>query len=360
MQETRSGGSIACETDRNEPILAAKRPRSESASSPSSGDIDSMSDHRTPLFGRLAAALPDLVLRGGLHAAAGAASLSPWCRRARANLDLALGKELDEASRNRTARACLHHAARIASEWLRLSRLEGTGRRAARVQRWMEENISIDESIHHFDAELDAGRGVVIATAHIGNWELLGARLVPHVRAHGVNPVAVGLDRHGWLRRLRESYGVESLPQNTHPRRLLEVLAAGRPIALLADMEVRRLAGTFLPFLGTDALTMTAPAALARSAGCAILPMRCYIPRGETGYHICAEPPLSIDPDLPRKEATHALTRRLNSVYETWIRETPEQWAWYQPRWRTRPGTLDAIPLKARADRPDLPGANDG
>ncbi len=360
MQEPLSLGVAACETDGNEPMQEAERSGSKPAPSPSPGPEGPMNDHHASLVGRLVAALPDIVLRGGLHAAAVAASLGPWNKQARSNLDLALGEELDEITRRHTAKACLHHAARIASEWLRLSRLEGTGRRAARVQRWMEENISIDESIHHFDAELDAGRGVVIATAHIGNWELLGARLVPHVRAHGVNPVAVGLDRHGWLRRLRESYGVESLPQNTHPRRLLEVLAAGRPIALLADMEVRRLAGTFLPFFGTDALTMTAPAALARSAGCAILPMRCYIPRGETGYHICTEPPLSIDPDLPRKEATHALTRRLNSVYETWIRETPEQWAWYQPRWRTRPGTLDAIPLKARADRPDLPGANDG
>ena len=124
-------------------------------------------------------------------------------------------------------------------------------------------------------------------------------------------------------------------------------------------MEVRRLAGTFLPFLGTPALTMTAPAALARSSGCSILPMRCYLPRGAAGYRVCFEPPLSLDSDLPRKEATLDLTRRLSSVYEAWIRETPEQWAWYQPRWRTRPGTLDAIPLGARAKRPELPGAYD-
>ena len=88
--------------------------------------------------------------------------------------------------------------------------------------------------------------------------------------------------------------------------------------------------------------------------------MRCYLPHGENTYRIRFEQPLRIDPGLPRKQATSDLMRRLNSTYESWIRETPEQWAWYQPRWRTRPGTLEAIPLSARAGRPDLPGANDG
>ena len=218
----------------------------------------------------------------------------------------------------------------------------------------------MDESVCYLDEELDRGRGIILATAHIGNWELLGARVTPHIVASGYDPIAIGLDRSGWLRRLRAAYGAESLPQNTHPRKLLKALAEGRPIALLADLEVRRLAGTFLPFFGVPALTMTAPAALARSSGCAILPLRCYLPRGATRYRVCFDAPISIDTNLPRREATIDLTRRLNAVYEKWIRETPEQWAWYQPRWRTRPGTLDAIPLSARAERPDLPGAYDG
>jgi KDO2-lipid IV(A) lauroyltransferase len=308
----------------------------------------------------LLASLPDPITRCGLHAAAHAAGLSSWSRQAHANLELALGEELDAAARRRTARACFHHAARVAADCLRLSRAGRGDRRARRVRRWVEQSVTLDESLALLDTERQAGRGVVLATAHIGNWELLGARLTPHVRSNGVTPVAVGLDRHGWLRRLRGSYGLESLPQNTHPRRLLEFLAEGRPIALLADMEVRRLAGTFLPFFGTEALTMTAPAALARSANCSILPVRCYLPHGENTYRIRFEQPLRIDPSLPRKQATSDLMRRLNSTYESWIRETPEQWAWYQPRWRTRPGTLEAIPLSARAGRPDLPGANDG
>ena len=315
---------------------------------------------RDPLAERVARRLPALFTRPLLHAAATALSLGSLGKRARANLDLTLGEELGSDDRRQVMKGSLHHAARVASEWARLSRLKLGGRPAARVWEWIEEHVSMDESVRHLDAELERGRGVILATAHIGNWELLGARVTPHIVSSGYDPIAIGLDRSGWLRRLREAYGVESLPQNTHPRELLAALAEGRPVALLADMEVRRLAGTFLPFLGVPALTMTAPAALARSSGCAILPMRCYLPRQATRYRVCFDAPLTIDASLPKKEATVDLTRRLNDVYERWIRETPEQWAWYQPRWRTRPGSIDAIPLSARAERPDLPGAYDG
>jgi KDO2-lipid IV(A) lauroyltransferase len=323
-------------------------------------DLEDPALGQDPIAERLARGLPSFITASLLHAAAAAVSLGSLGKRARSNLDLAFKGELDSNARRRVMKGSLHHAARVASEWARLSRLKRGGRSAARVWEWLESYVSMDESVRHLDGELERGRGVILATAHIGNWELLGARVTPHIIASGYDPIAIGLDRGGWLRKLRTAYGVESLPQNTAPRRLLEALSEGRPIALLADMEVRRLAGTFLPFFGVPALTMTAPAALARSSGCAILPMRCYLPRDSSRYRVSFDAPLSIDSKLPRKEATIDLTRRLNAVYEGWIRETPEQWAWYQPRWRTRPGTLDAIPLSARAERPDLPGAYDG
>jgi KDO2-lipid IV(A) lauroyltransferase len=315
---------------------------------------------RALLLERLTRYLPLPILRASLQAVRFAALLGPWRVRIHDNLKLAFGDELNDRTRRKLSKDCFKHSVRIASEWLLLSHIQRGGRKAERAKRWVVEKVSFDDSYSHLEAALKEGCGVVLATAHIGNWELLGARLASEGTRRGVTPVAIGLDRHGWLRRLRASYGVESLPQNISPRRLLEVLKAGRPIAVLADMEVRRLAGSFLPFFGVDALTMTAPAALARSASCVILPARCYIPPGEDSYRISFDAPLSLRAELSRKEGTLQLMRELNSVYEAWIRETPEQWAWYQPRWRTRPGTLKAIPLHARLDRPELPGAYDG
>ena len=57
----------------------------------------------------------------------------------------------------------------------------------------------------------------------------------------------------------------------------------------------------------------------------------------ERRYELCFDEPLAIDPALERDESKRELSRRLNQVFERWLRAAPEQWAWHQPRWRTRP-----------------------
>jgi KDO2-lipid IV(A) lauroyltransferase len=111
---------------------------------------------------------------------------------------------------------------------------------------------------------------------------------------------------------------------------------------------VRRLDGEFLPFLGRDALTMTAPAALARATQRPLLPARCVFDRARGRYVLSFEPALEPDPALDRRARTRDLTLRLNAVFERWIRAHPEQWAWHQPRWRTRP---DEAMMEAPARR---------
>ena len=114
---------------------------------------------------------------------------------------------------------------------------------------------------------------------------------------------------------------------------------------------MRRIAGEFLPFFGVPALTMIAPASLARAAGLPLVPVRCVRPRdadASVPYRLSVEEPLMLEAGEDRRAATLDLCARLNRVYERWIRETPEQWAWHQPRWRTRPGTRVIRPWPAQ------------
>jgi KDO2-lipid IV(A) lauroyltransferase len=106
---------------------------------------------------------------------------------------------------------------------------------------------------------------------------------------------------------------------------------------LLSDLEVRRLRGEFVPFLGVPALTVSAPAALARAAGVPLLPAVCVFDALEGRWRLSFEEPLELDRGLPRLEARRELLARQNEVFGRWIRAHPEQWAWHQPRWRTRP-----------------------
>lgn len=299
---------------------------------------------------RVAAPLPSGLVRAGLGGLASLSRFTRYERVVRSNLELALGAETSAAERARIARGVRRHSARLGEEWLRLSRSGAPGTPNAARGDWIDAAVELDGSIEILHDELARGRGAIVVTAHVGNWELCCARLA----RLGLEGAVVGYrkpnDPSGrWLADMRRAYGVTTLPQTTSARELVEGLRRGATLGLLADLEVRRLAGAFLPFFGVPALTMTAPAALARAHRAPLVPVRCIARDGGRGpYELCVDPPLAIDRGLPRKAATLELTERLNGLFERWIRAAPEQWAWHQRRWRTRPGEHVPVPLAER------------
>lgn len=299
-------------------------------------------------FARASGFVPHPLVRGALTAVAPLASWSRFERVTRANLELALGRELTRERRDEIARGVRRFAARQFSEWLRLANSAPPDTRDAARGAWIEDYVVFDDSVTILERELARGRGALVVTAHLGNWELLAAR----VRRAGHRGVVVGYRRPhdssaAWLEDMRRAYGVETLAQDGNPRAILRALARGDVVGLLADLEVRRLDGVFLPFFGVEALTMTAPAALARASGRPLLPASCTFDAERGRYRVAFEEPLELDPSLEKRAAAVDLTRRLNAVFERWVRAHPEQWAWHQPRWRTRPGTLVPRPLGA-------------
>ncbi|HUR28196.1 MAG TPA: hypothetical protein VM509_08410, partial [Planctomycetota bacterium] len=271
----------------------------------------------------------------------------PFEARIQSNLELALGRELSVEQRSRLGRDVRLHAARQAEEWLFLARAQRGERARAGVLRWLEQHVAYDASCERLFELARAQRGVLIATAHLGNWEILAAAL----RQRGLDGAVVGLRKHrdpssDWLVALRSGLAVRTIAQDAPPREVLGVLRSGGTLGVLCDLEVRRLAGVHVPFFGVPALTQTAPAALARAARLPIVPVRC-VARG-AGYVMQVDAPLELDPSLSRADATLDVLTRLNATYERWIREDPAQWAWHQPRWRTRPGERDAPPLHSR------------
>jgi len=290
---------------------------------------------------RAAGWLPEPALRAALGAATPLLRLSRLERRTREQLELALGGELDARARAKIAAGVRRHTARLAADWLRLAE---AGDPASPRSAWIDGAVELDASRAHLDRLRDAGRGILIVTAHLGDWELLCARL----HRLGLTGAVIGFERpndpaHRWLERVRAGYGVTTLPQHTGARTILRTLRAGGTIGLLCDLEVRRLDGEFVPFFGRPALTMTAPAALARAAELPLLPASCVWCDGR--YRLRFEAPLELDPALDKQAAQLDLLTRLNATYERWIRATPEQWAWHQPRWRAQPGAVPLAPL---------------
>jgi KDO2-lipid IV(A) lauroyltransferase len=294
--------------------------------------------------------LPDWALRRALAAAAGLVRRGSSGKLALENLRAALGDELSPRELAGLQRGVFRHAARLAEEWLRLAGRAGRDV-AGDAGAFIDELVELDDSIERLRNELDRGRGVLVVTAHLGNWELLAARL----HRLGLQGAVVGRRRPNdpsadWFERMRSGYGVRTLSQDASPRPILEVLRAGGVIGMLCDLEVRRLDGEFVPFFGRQALFMTAPAALARAQGIPLVPVRCT-GIGDGRYRLHVEAPLALRDDLPRREAARDLVQRLAETYEKWIREAPREWAWHQNRWRTREGEYDVVPLAERRRR---------
>jgi len=296
---------------------------------------------------------------------AGTAELLRWSQYHRTTLEnLALAFPDDGSDRHRAiARGVRRHTARVVHEWLSLARAARSERERARISEWIARTVVLDPSVERLDELARAGRGILIVTAHLGNWELLAARL----RQRGLDGAVIGLHRRDdsasdWLVRMRAALGVRTLAQDEPPRRALEILKGGATLGILCDLEVQRLAGEMVPFFGRQALTMSAPAALARASGRPLVPVRCVL-RGDR-YVLSVDEPLELRGG-ERRAAAIDLLGRMNATFERWIRETPEQWAWHQPRWRVRSEVdRDARELtspQARASRPsdrrDAPGS---
>lgn len=191
------------------------------------------------------------------------------------------------------------------------------------------------EGEHHLKAALAPGKGVVLLSAHLGNWEILGATLA----AHGY-PVTllVGPQRNKLVQemftRFRGRHQVEVLVRGRDLRSIFRALAAGRIVATIGDQDAGP-GGYFVDFFHRKASTALGPYRIARRAGVPLLIG--YGIREGMNHVALAEPPLWPDPAQDPDEEAEAWSRHYHAVLEALIRRRPEQWFWVHRRWRTRP-----------------------
>lgn len=231
----------------------------------------------------------------------------------------------------RFQRSVADFTAEQAAQWIQLARgAEPGSKRGA----WVDELVELDPSIERLDRVLSQGRGAIVVTGHIGNWELLCARL----SRRGQRGAVVGRVRkrdssHRWLIDMRKAYGVDTIPQDASARAPLRVLKEGGVLGLLTDLHVRRIDGLDVPFFGIPARTVTAAAGFARLHRSPLVPIRCVKDSASGRFRLSVEEPLHLDTTLERDAATLDLLARQNRVFEDWILASPEQWAWHQRRW---------------------------
>ena len=185
----------------------------------------------------------------------------------------------------------------------------------------------------HLQAAAARGRGVLVLTAHYGNWELLAA-------AHALSGLPLSIvtrpldhpaldDLAG---RFRRRSGAELIVKRQAVREVLSALRRQRMVGILLDQNATRAEGVFVPFFGAPASTSKGLALLALRTGAPVVPV--FLRREPDGGH-CMDvgPPVPPPPD----GLVTTYTATFNPVIEAAIRRAPEQWLWIHDRWRTRP-----------------------
>lgn len=211
------------------------------------------------------------------------------------------------------------------------------GRLVAELPRlWMGRAVVIHwQGEQHVEQALQAGRGIVFLTPHLGCFEVTAQAYAQRYGLHG-KPMTVLYrpPRKQWLGRLvgaaRQRPGLYTAPASlAGVKQMLKALKNGECVGVLPDQVPPNLQGLWTPFFGKPAYTMTLSARLAQQTGATILIAwgeRLAWGRGYT-VHVAPLEALLLD-DLGRA------TEQINHAMESLIAQCPTQYLWAYDRYK--------------------------
>jgi len=188
------------------------------------------------------------------------------------------------------------------------------------------------EGFEHYERAKERGKGVLFATAHLGNWEL--SAFAHALLTEPMNVVVRPLDNpliDVMVESRRALSGNVLLSKRDFARSILQALRKNEPIGILVDQNASAENGTFVPFFGTLACANLTFAKLAARSGAGVIPGFAVWSEAEKRYILRFYPEIEITGDAVED------TRRIQGAVETAIRENPDQWLWIHRRWKTRP-----------------------
>ena len=201
------------------------------------------------------------------------------------------------------------------------------GIRRENLSRWVR-----SEGLEHVEAARRAGRGVLFATAHLGNWEL--SAFAHALLAEPIHVVVRPLDNpliDRLIQRRRTLSGNRVIEKRDFARAILKALEANQAVGILIDQNANPDQGVFVDFFGVPACAGMGFAKIAARSGAAVIPGFALWSKEEKRYVLRFYPPVEMG-GSPEED-----TRRMQRQLEAVIREHPDQWLWIHRRWKTRP-----------------------
>jgi KDO2-lipid IV(A) lauroyltransferase len=230
--------------------------------------------------------------------------------------------ELDTQQRNRIADGVFRSVARLL---LALARFPAIN--SCNIAQW----IAYEGLENYADAKR-SGRGVLIATAHLGNWEL--SAFAHALMTESMHVMVRPLDNpliDEIVERRRTQSGNHLIYKQDGARAVLKALKNNEAVGILADQNTMASEGVFITFFGKLACAGSAFVKLAYRSQAAVIP----------GFAIWDETKkryvLRFYPSVELSGNAQTDTQRIHSIFEEIIRQYPDQWMWIHRRWKTRP-----------------------
>lgn len=255
----------------------------------------------------------------------------PWSRKQVAMENLrASFPEMDERSLNELYRKMLAHFLAVGLEMAHLE--------FSHPQR-LKDFYTIEGRDVILKAFKD-GKGLLLLTGHIGNWELLNLAFALEftmdlpfkacVLARRLDNLAL----EKWVKGIRTRFGTSVIDKQNAMRQIFKALKANWAVGILLDQNVDWYQGVFVKFFGRWACTNKGMAQVALKTGAPVIPA--FAIRKASGYKVSFQPPLRLI-DRGRFEwDTEENTQLFTNILEQAIRAHPEQWLWFHRRWKTR------------------------
>jgi KDO2-lipid IV(A) lauroyltransferase len=189
--------------------------------------------------------------------------------------------------------------------------------------------------LEHLDGALAKGNGVILLSAHIGNFFVLGTRLA--MEGHRIH-VLINQPREGHFAKLMDDYRLEiklhtihARPRQTAVREVSSVLKQGGIVIIIAD-EYRKGTGIPATLFGRTVLARRGPAIFAARTGAAVV-AACVFRQADGGLKLVVEPELELLRPGRAPEQIGENVARMTRWVEKTVSAYPDQWNWMNIRW---------------------------
>jgi Kdo2-lipid IVA lauroyltransferase/acyltransferase len=188
---------------------------------------------------------------------------------------------------------------------------------------------------HYFNAAINDENGVIIISAHIGNWEMANVFISAYFKI-SIGIVARALDSQRmdcWINRIRSKSGNEIWPKKGALSKMARSLRNGGVVGMLIDQDTRDDESVQIEFFNHKANATPAAALLARRYDAVVLPLFCR--RGADGRLVLeVQAPLTLVKTKDRQSDIETNTQIMTDAVEKAVNAYPEHWFWVHKRWK--------------------------